>query len=106
MEVHESTVSRTMRGKYLQCAWGVFPLNYFLTSVAVRADFGEKEKTPEQVKDLIRQIVEQEDKKKPLSDQAISQRLLEYGVLISRRTVNKYRQEMNLPDKSGRKQWE
>ncbi len=106
LEIHESTVSRTMRGKYLQCAWGVFPLNYFLTSVAVRGDFQEEEKTPEQVKHLIRQIVEQEDKKKPCSDQAISERLGDYGVSISRRTVNKYRQEMNIPDKSGRKQWE
>jgi len=101
--IHESTVSRAMRGKYLQCSWGVFPLNYFLTSVAVKSSRSGEEKTPEQIKDMIRQIVESEDKKKPYSDQAISDRLKECDIRISRRTVNKYRVEMGLPDKSGRK---
>lgn len=106
LDIHESTVSRTLRGKYLQCAWGVFPLNYFLTSIAVRSAGQNEEKTPEQVKKMIQKVVDGEDKKKPYSDQAISEKLKEYDVEISRRTVNKYRQEMNLPDKSGRKQWE
>ena len=101
--IHESTVSRAMRGKYLQCSWGVFPLNYFLTSVAVKSSGSGEEKTPEQIKNMIRQIVESEDKKKPYSDQAISDRLKECDIRISRRTVNKYRVEMGLPDKSGRK---
>ena len=106
LDLHESTISRTLRGKYLQCSWGVFPLNYFLTSVAAKTAGSDEEKTPEQIKALIQQIVDAEDKKKPYSDQAISQKLEEYDVKISRRTVNKYRQEMNLPDKSGRKVWE
>lgn len=104
--LHESTISRTLRGKYLQCAWGVFPLNYFLTSVATMSARGREEKTPEQIKALIRRIIDEEDKKKPLSDQAISQELENHDIRISRRTVNKYRTEMGLPDKSGRKSWE
>lgn len=103
LELHESTISRAMRGKYLQCSWGVFPLNYFLTSVATKSANSDEEKTPEQIKIMIQRIVEEEDKKKPLSDQAISQKLEEYDIKISRRTVNKYRTEMGLPDKSGRK---
>lgn len=106
LDLHESTISRTLRGKYLQCSWGVFPLNYFLTSVAAKTAANDEEKTPEQIKALIRQIIDEEDKKKPYSDQAISNKLEEYDVKLSRRTVNKYRQEMNLPDKSGRKLWE
>lgn len=106
LDLHESTISRAMRGKYLQCAWGIFPLNYFLTSVAVIASDGDGEKTPEQIKEMIQKLVDSEDKKKPYSDQKISEQLKEQGVEISRRTVNKYRQEMNLPDKSGRKKWD
>lgn len=103
LDLHESTISRAMRGKYLQCSWGVFPLNYFLTSVSTKATNSNEAKTPEQIKILIQKIVDEEDKRKPLSDQAISQKLEDYDIKISRRTVNKYRTEMNLPDKSGRK---
>ena len=67
--------------------------------------FRSQEKTPEQVKALIQTIVDGENKQKPYSDQAISERLLQYDIHISRRTVNKYRTEMNLPDKNGRKEW-
>lgn len=104
LEIHESTVSRTLRGKYLQCSWGVFPLNYFLTSVAVKSQDSDEEKTPEQMKALIQKFIDSENKQKPYSDQAISNKMKEYGIEISRRTVNKYRQEMGLPDKSGRKE--
>lgn len=107
LQLHESTVCRAMRGKYLQCSWGVFPLNYFLTPIAARS-FGEngEEKTPDQIKEAIRQIIHEEDKTRPLSDQSVCDRLLDFGIRISRRTVNKYRTEMNIPDKSGRKKWE
>lgn len=103
--LHESTVSRALHGKYLQCHWGIFPLNYFLTSAAGKASDTAQEKTPEQVKALIQTIVDGENKQKPYSDQAISERLQQYDIHISRRTVNKYRTEMNLPDKNGRKRW-
>lgn len=110
--VHESTISRAMKGKYLQCAWGIFPLNYFLASAAVktrgaREDAPEgQEKTTDHIKQLIRELIDGEDKKKPYSDQAIAEKLMERQIVISRRTVNKYRQEMNIPDKTGRRSWE
>lgn len=103
--LHESTVSRTLRSKYLQCHWGVFPLNYFLTSVAATNAVSGEEQTPEYIKGKMREVIEQEDKKKPLSDEAISKKLAELQISISRRTVNKYRTEMGIPDKSGRKEW-
>lgn len=103
--LHESTVSRTLRSKYLQCTWGVYPLNYFLTSVAATDRNSGEEQTPEYIKKQIREIIDGEDRKKPLSDEAIGKKLAERQIRISRRTVNKYRQEMGIPDKSGRKNW-
>lgn len=107
LSLHESTISRALRGKYLQCSWGVFPLNYFLASIATKNNnSAEQAMTPEHVKAQIQKIIDNENKKKPYSDKAISDKLIEMGIEISRRTVNKYRQEMGLPDKSGRKEWE
>ena len=103
--LHESTISRTLRSKYLQCTWGVYPLNYFLTSVASTDKNSGEEQTPEYIKKQIREIIDGEDKKKPLSDDAISRELEKRQIRISRRTVNKYRQELGIPDKSGRKNW-
>ena len=104
-DLHESTISRTLRSKYLQCHWGVFPLNYFLTSVAATNKQSGEEQTPEYIKSKMQEVIDNEDKKKPLSDEAISKCLKEMEIPISRRTVNKYRQEMGIPDKSGRKEW-
>lgn len=104
-QLHESTISRTLRSKYLQCSWGVYPLNYFLTHTAVAGVTEEEDQTAEQIKQKLLQVIENENKKKPLSDEGIRKELEKLDVHISRRTVNKYRQEMNLPDKSGRKEW-
>ena len=101
LDVHESTVSRAVREKYLQCAWGIYPMNYFFS----RSISGEQTETvtPERLRQEIRRILEQEDGVKPLSDQKIAERLAEAGIEISRRTVAKYRQEMNIPGAGGRK---
>ena len=103
--LHESTISRTLRSKYLQCTWGVYPLNYFLTSAASTNAVSGEGQTPEYIKSQIQKIIAEEDQKKPLSDEAISRKLEESQIQISRRTVNKYRQELGIPDKSGRKSW-
>ena len=103
--LHESTISRTLRSKYLQCTWGVYPLNYFLTSAASTNAVSGEGQTPEYIKSQIQKIIAEEDQKKPLSDEAISRKLEESQIRISRRTVNKYRQELGIPDKSGRKSW-
>ena len=105
LDMHPSTISRTLRSKYLHCEWGVFSLNYFLTTVAATTRDTADEKTPDQIKKQIRRIVDQENKAKPLSDQKICTMLEACAIYISRRTVNKYRSEMNIPDKIGRKIW-
>ncbi len=101
--LHTSTVSRTLRGKYLQCSFGVYPLSYFLARTAAVAENGQDKLAQETVRRKIRDIIDAENKTKPLSDEAIRRKLAEEGIALSRRTVNKYRQAMGIPDKGGRK---
>lgn len=102
LEIHESTVSRAVKNKFLQCAWGMYPMNYFFVKKVAADSVGEGT-TPEYVKQQIQEIIRAEDKKKPLSDQKISERLKAQGIEVSRRTVAKYRGEMMIPDTTGRK---
>lgn len=101
IEMHESTVSRTIKQKYIQCCHGVFPLSYFFQS-SISSDSGEKV-TPEKIKLLIKEIVENEDPSSPLSDRAITEILNGKGIEISRRTVAKYRGMLGMHGTSGRK---
>lgn len=107
--VHESTVSRAVRGKYLQCSWGIFPMNYFFSKgfLTGSASSGEdkKEMSADRIKQAMEEIIKSEDKKKPLSDRALSEALLDRDITISRRTVAKYRTELGIPDAGGRKQY-
>lgn len=98
LEIHESTVSRAVNGKYFQCEWGVFPVKY-LFAKAISGNLS----TTEIVKDQIKQLIHQEDKRNPLSDQKLQELLTQDGHKISRRTVAKYRMQMNIRDASGRK---
>lgn len=105
LELHISTVSRALSNKYLQCSWGVYPLNYFLTAAVTAGKPGET-MTQEKIISKIEKIVDEEDKNKPLSDQKIADLLKIEGIDISRRTVSKYRGIRGIPDKSGRKKLE
>lgn len=100
-EVHESTVSRAVRGKYLQCDRGVFPLSGFFSRSVSGA--GQESVTKEYAKELLGRLIEQESGENPLSDQKLQEMLLEEGVEISRRTVAKYRIEMGVPPATGRR---
>ena len=101
--IHESTVSRSINGKYMQSPRGIFEIKFFFTS-GVSGNSGEGIAS-ESIKTFIREIVENEDPKSPLSDQIIVKMLEERGIDISRRTVAKYRDEMNLPSSSKRKRF-
>lgn len=115
--IHESTVSRAVRGKYLQCMWGIYPLNYFFPkgiflSGTVSCDAAGDiagDAAPEQasdVKEALRALVDSEDKKKPYSDRILAEQLAAQGYSISRRTVAKYRDLLGIGDTSARKQYE
>lgn len=98
LSIHESTVSRAISDKWLQCSWGVFNLKSFFTSSI-------KEISSDEFKSKIKKIIDEEDKLKPLSDQKITDIFNSKDIQISRRTVAKYREEMNIPNTSGRKQY-
>lgn len=100
--VHESTVSRAIREKYLQCRQGVYPIGYFF-SRRLGEDGGA---SPDEAKALLRRLIAAEDPRAPLSDQKLCVRLAEEGCPISRRTVAKYREELGLPSTTGRRQYE
>ena len=101
--IHESTVSRSINGKYMQSPRGIFEIKYFFTS-GVPSNSGTGIAS-ESIKTIIKEIVENEDPKAPLSDQAIVEMLAARGIEISRRTVAKYRDEMHLPSSSKRKRY-
>lgn len=102
--VHESTVARTTKGKYIQTPQGVFELKYFFSPGLTRTD-GDEAQSSKSVQAAVKKIIDEEDKRKPLSDQEISRRLLEQGVKVARRTVTKYRLAMDIPDTTKRRQY-
>ncbi|WP_243525129.1 RNA polymerase factor sigma-54 [Bacillus pseudomycoides] len=100
--VHESTISRATRNKYVQTPHGLFEMKSFFSNAVVTTE--DEAVSTKRVKQLIQTLVEQENKKKPLSDQKISKLLEEeHEIVISRRTVAKYREQMNIPASSLRK---
>ncbi|MCD7870035.1 MAG: RNA polymerase factor sigma-54 [Enterocloster clostridioformis] len=110
LDIHESTVSRAVSKKYLQCSWGVYPMNYFFSrSVAVQESSGNENGaqsvTAANIKRVLREIIEEENKKKPYSDRLLGEKLAERGISISRRTVAKYREDEGIADASGRKEY-
>ncbi|RLL46612.1 RNA polymerase sigma-54 factor [Oceanobacillus piezotolerans] len=96
LNIHLSTVSRAINQKYVQTAQGVLPIKFFLQS-GIRKSNGESTSSIA-VKQLILKLIQSESKAKPLSDEAIRKQLeLKFGIKIARRTVMKYREQLNLP---------
>ena len=104
--VHESTVSRAVKDKYIQCSMGVYPLSYFFSRSLGTGSGGEEAASPDAAKALLKKLIAGEDKKKPLSDQKLCQMMTAQGCPLSRRTVAKYRDELHIPSTTGRKQYE
>ena len=92
--VHETTVSRAVSGKYMETPQGIFEMKYFFTAGIQTASGDGMSNTS--VKDMIADIFKAEDSAKPLSDQEVVRMLKEKGIVIARRTVAKYRTELNI----------
>jgi RNA polymerase sigma-54 factor len=92
--VHETTVSRAVSGKYMQTPQGIFEMKYFFTAGIQTANGDGLSNTS--VKDMISEIFKSEEPSKPLSDQEVVRMLKEKGIVIARRTVAKYRTELNI----------
>jgi len=92
--VHETTVSRAIANKYMQTPRGVFEMKYFFTPGFKTRDGADV--SNKSVKDIIAQLVAEEDPKKPLSDQAMVKMLNEKGIKVARRTIAKYRDQLRI----------
>jgi RNA polymerase sigma-54 factor len=90
-----STVSRVANSKYVQTSFGIFSLKYFF-SESLSTDSGEEVSTRE-VKKILSEAIEGEKKKRPLTDEKLAELLNEKGYNIARRTVAKYREQLNIP---------
>lgn len=97
-----STISRVVNGKYVQTNFGVYELKYFFNE-GLTTDSGE-EVSNREVKNILQTIIDNEDKRNPLSDQALADMLNDKGYNIARRTVSKYREQLNEPVARLRKQ--
>lgn len=100
-DVHESTVSRAVRGKYIQTPKGIFALKDFFKRGYTT---GNTAVSSDGICTMLRELIDGENPMKPLSDQKLTDALAERGIVIARRTVAKYREGMGIPTASGRKQ--
>jgi RNA polymerase sigma-54 factor len=102
--VHLATVSRAVAGKYVQCLWGVLPLRKFFSGG--REDVNGHAHSWEAIRAKLQQIIDEEDKSKPLSDDQIRKELSKAGIdNLARRTVAKYRKLLNIPAARFRKKY-
>jgi RNA polymerase sigma-54 factor len=99
--MHESTVSRVVNNKYMHTPQGVFEMKFFFHS-GISSSFGENVSSIA-IKQRIRKIIEAEDQRRPLSDSKIMNILQKEGLVLARRTIAKYREELKIPTSNQRK---
>ncbi|WP_300282868.1 RNA polymerase factor sigma-54 [Peptacetobacter sp.] len=104
LNIHESTISRGVNGKYMLTPFGLYEFKYFFNTALETNIFCEAASSTS-IKSEIKDIINNENKRKPLSDEAISKILKEQGVNIARRTVSKYREELGIASSSRRKEF-
>ena len=95
LELDDSTISRAIAGKYLETPQGVLEYKFFFSG-GYTTQSGE-DVSSRAVKEKLRELIENEDPRKPLSDEALSKLLKQHGLNVARRTVAKYRESMNIP---------
>lgn len=104
LDIHESTVSRTVANKYIQTSHGLLSMRKFFSSGIQTAVNGE-EMVSDNIKQQIKKMIAEENATRPLSDQVISDLLAKQDIHISRRTVTKYREELGIASSSKRKRY-
>ncbi|MFT4552622.1 MAG: RNA polymerase sigma-54 factor [Chlamydiales bacterium] len=102
LDLHESTVARAVSNKYVDCPRGLLPLRSFFTNAYVT---DEGEISSRTVKDYLKDVIGKEDKNKPYSDETISALIKKKGIPCARRTVAKYRRELNIGNASQRRKY-
>ncbi len=101
LELHESTISRVTTQKYMHTPRGIFEFKYFFSSHVSTSDGGECSATA--IRAMIKKLIDNEDPRKPMSDNKIASLLVEQGINVARRTVAKYREAMAIPPSNERK---
>jgi len=101
LEMHESTISRVTTNKFMHTPRGVFEFKFFFSSHVSTADGGECSATA--IRSMVKKLIENENPKKPMSDNKISSLLVKEGINVARRTVAKYRESMLIPPSNERK---
>lgn len=101
LDLHESTVSRVTTQKFMYTSRGIFELKYFFGSHVATDSGGACSATA--IRALIKQLVQEENPKKPLSDNKISSILEQQGIVVARRTIAKYRESLQIPAANLRK---
>ncbi len=101
LEMHESTISRVTTNKYMHTPRGVYEFKFFFSSHVGTADGGECSATA--IRSMVKKLIENENPKKPMSDNKISSLLVKEGINVARRTVAKYRESMLIPPSNERK---
>jgi len=102
LSYNESTISRAVNNKFIATEKGLISMKSFF-SYGIKGEFGFKHSV-ETIRDKIKKIIDEENKDTPLSDQDIAVKLSSLGIKISRRTIRNYREEMNIPNSSKRKE--
>lgn len=100
LKLSSSTVSRAVRGKYIQTRWGIYPLRYFFGG-GIRTEEGAVSAV--QIRAVIGRMIEKEDKRHPLSDSKLEMLLKDRGMSVSRRTIAAYRERLGIPSSAVRK---
>ena len=103
LELSESTISRAVAEKYVKTPWGVLPFKFFFTAGYVSEEGVAVSRTADM--EYLKKLIDEEDKSKPLSDEKLSKLLNDAGHQVARRTVAKYREKMNIPSASLRKEF-
>lgn len=103
LSLHESTVARAVSNKVIDTPRGIFLFRFFFTNAYI--DSKGEDVSSKTVKQWLKQLIEEEDKKKPLSDDALSQLIHRRGIECARRTVAKYRRELNIPTAQQRREY-
>lgn len=101
LDLHESTISRATNQKYMQTPRGTYELKYFFSTGV--SQYGSEDQSATAIKSHIKSLINQEDPKKPLSDNKLMALLEEKEITVARRTIAKYRESLNIPSSSERK---
>ena len=104
LNIHESTISRAIKNKYLKCIQGIFPFKFFITTSVLVT---QEDKKNQSLKEIISSTINSENKYMPLSDEKISQFIYtKHKISIARRTITKYRQQLGFPSAKIRKRFQ